>query len=167
MTRAPATRKILPRRRLLARLERKRRSGKTVAFANGTFDLLHAGHVRYLQAARRQADLLVVGVNSDASTRALKGPGRPLIPQGERAEILAALSCVDYVIIFREPTADRMIACIRPEVHCKGTDYLPSTVPEREAVLTSGGRVAIVGDPKRHASRDLIRSVLKRCSREK
>jgi rfaE bifunctional protein nucleotidyltransferase chain/domain len=167
MTQRPAQRKILPRRRLLARLERERRTGKSVALANGIFDLLHVGHVRYLQAARRQADLLVVGVNSDASTRALKGPGRPLIPQGQRAEILAALSCVDYVTLFHEPTAERLIAGIRPEVHCKGTDYLPSTVPERKAVRESGGRVAIVGDPKSHASRDVIRQVLERFSRER
>jgi rfaE bifunctional protein nucleotidyltransferase chain/domain len=164
MTPRKARGKVLPRRRLLARLDREKAAGKRVAFANGIFDLLHVGHVRYLQAARREADLLVVGMNSDASARALKGPGRPLIPQAERTEIVAALSCVDFVTLFHEPTAEKLIVRIRPEVHCKGTDYLPSTVPEREAVRKSGGRVAIVGDPKDHATRDMIRRVLERCS---
>jgi len=144
--------------------ERWRAEGKTVALANGVFDLLHVGHVRYLEAARREADLLVTAVNSDASTRALKGPGRPLLPQEERAEILAALACVDYVTIFEERTAGPLIERIAPDVHCKGTDYGPDTVPEREAVRRAGGRVAIVGDPKDHASRDLIRTILERFS---
>jgi len=155
-------RKILGRKRLLAALERERAAGKRVALANGVFDLLHVGHVRYLEAARREADLLVVAVNSDASARALKGPGRPLLPQRERAEILAALSCVDYVTLFEETTAAPLIARIAPDVHCKGTDYRPHTVPERDTVRRAGGRVAIVGDPKDHASRDLIRTILER-----
>jgi rfaE bifunctional protein nucleotidyltransferase chain/domain len=164
VTRGRAREKILPRGKLLASLKRERGAGRRVAFANGIFDLLHVGHVRYLQAARREADLLVVGVNSDASARRLKGPGRPLIPQQERAEIVAALSCVDYVTLFPEPSAENLISRIRPEVHCKGTDYLPSTVPERRAVRESGGRVAIVGDPKDHSTRDMIRQVLARSS---
>lgn len=131
------------------------------------FDLLHVGHVRYLEEARRQADLLVVGVNGDRSTRALKGPGRPVIPQAERAEILSSLSCVDYVTLFDEPTAESLIREVRPQVHCKGTDYRPETVPEKEAVLACGGRVAIVGDPKNHASRDLVRLILERFSLRK
>jgi rfaE bifunctional protein nucleotidyltransferase chain/domain len=154
--------KVLGRNDLLAALRRERAGGKRIALANGVFDLLHVGHVRYLEAARREADLLVAAVNSDASTRALKGPGRPLLPQEERAEILAALACVDYVTIFDEPTAGPLIEQIAPDVHCKGTDYGPDTVPEREAVRRAGGRVAIVGDPKDHASRDLIRTILER-----
>jgi rfaE bifunctional protein nucleotidyltransferase chain/domain len=154
--------KVLGRNDLLAALRRERAGGKRIALANGVFDLLHVGHVRYLEAARREADLLVAAVNSDASTRALKGQGRPLLPQEERAEILAALACVDYVTIFDEPTAGLLIEQIAPDVHCKGTDYGPDTVPEREAVRRAGGRVAIVGDPKDHASRDLIRTILER-----
>ena len=140
----------------------ERAAGKRIALANGVFDLLHVGHIRYLEAARRTADVLVVAVNSDASARALKGPGRPLLPQKERAEILAALACVDYVTVFAETTAASLIARIAPDVHCKGTDYRPGTVPEREMVRRAGGRVAIVGDPKDHASRDLIRRILER-----
>ena len=154
--------KILGRRGLLAAVNRERAAGRRIALANGLFDLLHVGHVRYLEAARREADVLVVAVNSDASARALKGPGRPLIPQRERAEILAALACVDYVIIFEETSAGPLIARIAPDVHCKGTDYRPDTVPEKDIVRRAGGRVAIVGDPKDHASRDLIRTILKR-----
>ena len=159
--------KILGREELLAALARERAAGRRVALANGVFDLLHVGHVRYLEAARREADVLVVAVNSDASARSLKGPGRPLFPQEERAEILAALGCVDYVTIFDETTAAPLIAEAAPDVHCKGTDYRTDTVPERETVRRAGGRVAIVGDPKDHASRDLIRTILERfCPRE-
>lgn len=156
--------KILGRRDLRAALERERSAGKRIALANGVFDLLHVGHVRYLQAARKEADLLVVALNSDASVRELKGPGRPLLPEQERAEILSALACVDYVVLFDEPTAAPLILEIRPDVHCKGTDYRAETVPERDAVIEAGGRVAIVGDPKSHASRDLIRTILERFS---
>lgn len=135
--------------------EHKRR-GETIALANGVFDLLHVGHVRYLEAARATADHLVVAVNSDASTLRLKGKGHPLQPQDERAEILAALSCISYVTIFDEPNVERLIQDLCPDFHCKGTDYRPETVPEREIVIKSGGRVVIVGDAKTHASRDLI-----------
>ncbi|MFQ5700636.1 MAG: adenylyltransferase/cytidyltransferase family protein [Acidobacteriota bacterium] len=139
-----------------------RRAGKTVAFANGIFDILHVGHLRYLAAARRQADLLVVGMNSDASTGALKGEGHPIVPQSERAEILAALECVDYIVVVEDRTCDRVIRAVRPEVHCKGTDYTPETVPEAETVASYGGRVAIVGDPKDHATRDIIARLRRR-----
>ena len=154
--------RILEREALLRSLTRERAAGRRIALANGIFDLIHVGHVRYLQAAKREGDVLVVAVNSDASTRALKGAGRPLIPAAERCEILAALECVDYVTIFEEPTVGPLIRAIAPEVHCKGTDYTLDSVPERDAVQRAGGRVAIVGDPKDHATRDLIRIILDR-----
>jgi D-glycero-beta-D-manno-heptose 1-phosphate adenylyltransferase len=153
---------VLGRKALRRALKAKRAAGRKVALANGVFDLLHVGHVRYLEAARREADLLVVAVNSDASARALKGKGHPLIPQEERAEILAALGCVDYVTVFGGRTVAPLIRDLTPDVHCKGTDYLPGTVPEREEVRRAGGRVAIVGDPKDHSSSVLIRRVLGR-----
>lgn len=133
-----------------------RKAGKKIAFANGLFDLLHVGHLRYLEAAKREADILVVGVNSDASAAKLKGPGRPVVPQDERAELVGGFGCVDYVVIFHEESAVAVIRALRPDVHCKGTDYTAETVPERDAVASYGGRVAIVGDPKTHATRDLI-----------
>ncbi len=136
-----------------------RRDGRTIAMANGIFDLLHVGHVRYLQAAAEEADVLVVAVKSDASARALKGEGRPIVPAAERAEVLAALACVDWVVLFEEPTCDRLLDLLRPDVHCKGTDYTASTVPEAQTVRSFGGRVAIVGDPKQHATRDLIEAI--------
>jgi rfaE bifunctional protein nucleotidyltransferase chain/domain len=144
---------------LAAILEAEREAGRTVAFANGIFDLLHVGHVRYLEAAAREAELLVVGVNSDASARTLKGEGRPIMPAAERAEILAALECVDYVVIFEEATCDALLSLLKPDVHCKGTDYAPGTVPEAATVRAYGGRVAIVGDPKGHATRDIIGAI--------
>jgi rfaE bifunctional protein nucleotidyltransferase chain/domain len=132
-----------------------RRAGLTVAFANGCFDLLHVGHVRYLQAAAGEADRLVVAVNEDA-TAAAKGPGRPILAAADRAELVAALRGVDYVVLFPEPTVAPLLAEIRPDVHCKGTDYTAETVPERETVKAYGGRIAIVGDPKDHSTRDLL-----------
>jgi D-glycero-beta-D-manno-heptose 1-phosphate adenylyltransferase len=143
-------------------VEKLKQDGKTIVFANGCFDLLHVGHVRYLEGARRLGDALVVGLNSDDSVRQLKGPGRPLMPEGERAEILAAISFIDYIIIFQEPNVERLLLQIHPDIHCKGTDYTVESVPERDVVLSYGGRVAIVGDPKDHSTRDLIREVLKR-----
>ncbi len=157
--------KVLGREALRTALRTKRASGKKIALANGVFDLLHVGHVRYLEAARREADILIVAVNSDASARSLKGEGHPLIPQEERAQIIAALGCVDYVTVFAERTVAPLIKDLTPDVHCKGTDYLPGTVPERQDVRRAGGRIAIVGDPKDHASRDLIRRVLRRFGR--
>lgn len=132
------------------------RKGQRVVMANGCFDLIHVGHVRYLESARAEGDLLLVALNSDASVRRLKGPERPVTGEKERAEILAAFGCVDYVFLFDDPTADRILERLRPDVHAKGTDYTAETVPERETVHAYGGRVAIVGDPKDHSSRGLI-----------
>ena len=136
--------------------------GKTIVLANGCFDLLHVGHIRYLQAAREEGDILLVAVNADESVRKLKGPDRPLMKQDERAEILSALACVDIVFIFEDETVDRILQLLRPDVHTKGTDYTPATVPERETVLGYGGRIAIVGDPKDHSTREFLKS-MKEC----
>ena len=136
--------------------------GKVVVFANGCFDLLHVGHVRYLEGARQLGDVLVVGLNSDDSVRGLKGSQRPLMPENERAEILGAFSCVDYIVIFKEPTVENVLLSLKPDVHCKGTDYTKETVPERAIVSSYGGQVAIVGDPKDHSTRDLIGEILRR-----
>ena len=137
-------------------LRSDRAAGRTVAFANGVFDLLHVGHVRYLQAASAEADRLVVAVNSDASVRRLKGEGRPILDEGARAEMVAALRGVDYVMVFGEDTVGDLLTRLRPDVHCKGTDYTVESVPERAIVLGYGGRTAIVGDPKDHSTRDLL-----------
>jgi rfaE bifunctional protein nucleotidyltransferase chain/domain len=147
--------KILSRERLTEAVAADRRAGLTVAFANGCFDLLHAGHIRYLQAAAAEADRLVVAVNDDA-TAGSKGPGRPILTAEVRAELVAALRVVDYVTIFTEPTVTELLELLRPDVHCKGTDYTVDTVPERETVRAYGGRIAIVGDPKEHSTRDLL-----------
>ncbi len=147
---------ILAREVLIGRTTEARRSGRTVAFANGCFDLLHVGHVRYLEAAAREADLLVVAINDDASVRRLKGEGRPIMPAPDRAELVAALRCVDFVVVFGEPTVGPLLEALRPDVHCKGTDYTADTVPERDVVRGYGGRIAIVGDPKDHSTRDLL-----------
>jgi D-glycero-beta-D-manno-heptose 1-phosphate adenylyltransferase len=130
-----------------------------VVLANGLFDLLHVGHLRYLEDAASLGDVLVVAVNADASARALKGPDRPIVPQGERAELIAGFSCVSLVTIFDEPTVEGLLREIRPDVHCKGTDYTADTVPERETARALGIRVAITGDPKGHATRDLIAQI--------
>ncbi|MGD9906455.1 MAG: adenylyltransferase/cytidyltransferase family protein [Vicinamibacterales bacterium] len=135
-----------------------RRAGRTIAFANGVFDLLHVGHVRYLQAAAREADRLVVAVNDDASVQALKGPGRPILPAADRAELVAALDGVAAVTVFAEPTVTALLELLQPDVHCKGTDYTVDSVPERATVAAYGGRIAIVGDPKDHSTRDLLRT---------
>ncbi len=137
-------------------VEAWRAQGLKVALANGVFDLLHVGHVRYLEAAKRLADRLVVAVNSDASTRAYKGPGRPVIPQAERAELLAALRCTDLVLIFDEPDVRVVIRALHPDVHVKGTDYTPESIPERAEVEAYGGRVAVAGDPKDHSTTSLL-----------
>lgn len=146
---------IVSRETLVELLGADRRAGRTIAFANGCFDLLHVGHVRYLQAASSEADRLVVGVNDDAMA-SRKGPGRPILPASDRAELVAALRGVDYVTIFSEPTVDVLLLLIKPDVHCKGTDYTLETVPERDTVRSYGGRIAIVGDPKDHSTRDLL-----------
>lgn len=157
--------KLIPRKEAAALGERLRAAGKRVAFANGCFDLLHVGHVRYLQGARREGDVLVVGVNSDRTVRELKGPGRPLLPEAARAELLAALEPVDYVVIFDEPTVATLLAELRPHVHCKGTDYTEETVPERAVMKKLGGEVRIVGDAKAHSTRDLLKEIARRSRR--
>ena len=147
---------VLSRDALVAAVAAARAEGRTIAFANGGFDLLHVGHVRYLQAAAREADRLVVAINDDASVRALKGEGRPILAAADRAELVAALRGVHYVTIFPEATVAPLLLALRPDVHCKGTDYTAETVPERETVAAYGGRIAIVGDPKDHSTRDLL-----------
>jgi rfaE bifunctional protein nucleotidyltransferase chain/domain len=134
--------------------------GLRVVFTNGCFDLLHVGHIRYLQAARALGDLLVLAINSDASVRAGKGRGRPIQCQEDRAEILTSLECVDYLVVFDAPTVDMLLLDVKPDIHAKGTDYTVETVPERETVLSYGGEIAIAGDPKDHSTRNLIRAVL-------
>lgn len=141
---------------LVEQVAADRAAGRTVALANGCFDLLHVGHVRYLEAARLEGDRLVVAVNADASVCGLKGPGQPVMPGAARAELIAALRAVDYVVLFDDPTVERLLLLIRPDVHCKGTDYTVDTVPEREVVRGYGGRVAVVGDPKNHSTTDLL-----------
>ncbi|MEP7133021.1 MAG: D-glycero-beta-D-manno-heptose 1-phosphate adenylyltransferase [Acidobacteriota bacterium] len=150
---------ILPREELSARIDAHRKAGRRIVFANGAFDLLHAGHVRYLQGAREEGDVLVVAVNSDASVRRAKGAGRPIVPENERAEIVAALRSVDAVILFDEDSPADLIAALRPEVHAKGTDYTPETVPERQVVAAYGGRTVVVGDPKDHATTALLHRI--------
>ena len=141
---------------LVEQIAEDRRAGRTIAFANGCFDLLHVGHVRYLEGARREADRLIVAVNGDVSVRALKGDRHPVMPEAARAELVAALRAVDYVVIFPDAAVDRLLRLVRPDVHCKGTDYTVDTVPEREVVRQYGGRVAIVGDPKDHSTTRLL-----------
>jgi D-glycero-beta-D-manno-heptose 1-phosphate adenylyltransferase len=152
--------KILSRTELQERVAEWRRAGDRVTLTNGCFDVLHVGHVRYLRAARELGGKVVVAVNSDASVRALKGEGRPVMPAEERAEILAALSDVDAVVIFPEKDVRALIREIRPELHAKGTDYTAESVPERDEVEACGGRVVIVGDPKNHSATEIIRSRL-------
>ena len=147
---------ILTETELLRVVADERSRGRTISFANGIFDLLHVGHVRYLQDASREADVLVVGVNGDDSTRLLKGEGRPLANENERAEIVAALRGVGYVTIFHDQSPARLIGELKPDVHCKGTDYTEDSVPEAEIVRSYGGRIAIVGDPKDHSTSDII-----------
>jgi rfaE bifunctional protein nucleotidyltransferase chain/domain len=137
-------------------IARERAAGRTIAFANGCFDLLHVGHVRYLQGSASEADRLIVAVNDDESVAALKGPGRPILPAAERAELVAGVRGVDYVVVFGDTTVGRLLTRLMPDVHCKGTDYTVDTVPERAVVAAYGGRTAIVGDAKDHATRDLL-----------
>lgn len=147
---------ILDRDALIERVKQDRGRGLTHAFANGGFDLLHVGHIRYLEAAKREADRLIVAINDDQSIRGLKGASRPVLPQADRAELVAALRAVDYVVIFSEPTVTGLLELLTPDVHCKGTDYTVDTVPERATVRAYGGRIAIVGDPKDHSTSDLL-----------
>ena len=153
--------KIVNRTELLEDLAPRRRDGATVALANGLFDLLHVGHLRYLEGAAAEADLLVVAVNSDRSARKLKGPSRPVIPENERAELVAGFACVDYVTVFDELDARPLLRELRPDVHCKGSDYTADTVPEADLARESGWRIAIVGDKKRHATSSMIERIKK------
>ena len=147
---------ILSRAQLVERVAAERRAGRTIAFANGCFDLLHVGHVRYLEAAGQEADLLVVALNDDESVKKLKGEGRPILNADHRAALVAALRCVDFVVVFPEPNVGPLLEALHPDVHCKGTDYTVDSVPERAVVAAYGGRTAIVGDPKDHSTRDLL-----------
>jgi len=147
---------VLNESELVAAVARDRAEGRSIAFANGCFDLLHVGHIRYLQGAAAEADRLIVAVNDDRSVSGLKGEGRPILAGKDRAELVAALRGVDYVILFGDPTVERLLRLLKPDVHCKGTDYTVESVPERAVVQSYGGRTAIVGDQKSHATRDLI-----------
>jgi rfaE bifunctional protein nucleotidyltransferase chain/domain len=148
---------VLDRRDLADAIARERAAGRTIAFANGCFDVLHVGHIRYLQGAAKEADVLVVGVNGDESVCELKGTGRPVMNEAERAEIIAAIRGVSYVTIFSERSPGRLIGDLKPDVHCKGTDYTPDSVPEADIVRSYGGRIAIVGDPKGHSTTELLK----------
>src|SRR4029077_19035953 len=153
--------KIVSRDALRAELVRHKSCGQRIVLANGCFDTLHVGHVRYLEGARREGDVLVVGVNGDSSVCALKGPGRPILCEQARAQLVAALRAVDYVVIFYEQSVESLLESLRPDVHAKGTDYAAETVPERAVAARLGVRVAIVGDPKEHSTHGLLESIRK------
>ena len=148
--------RVVDRAELVQMVMDARATGARIVLANGCFDVLHVGHVRYLEGAKALGDLLVVGINSDAQVVRLKGIGRPLMPQGERAEMVASLQAVDFVVIFDQPTVEELLLALKPDIHAKGTDYTEETVPEREVVRSYGGRVAIAGDPKDHSTSELI-----------
>ena len=150
---------ILTETELRRVIQDERENQRTIAFANGVFDVLHVGHVRYLQDASKEADVLIVGVNSDDSVRAIKGPARPVVNERERAELVSAIRGVSFVIIFNDASPARLIAAFKPDVHCKGTDYTADSVPEAEVVRAYGGRVAIVGDPKDHSTTELLQKM--------
>ena len=156
-----ATSKIIARAALGESLQKHQRRGQRIVFANGCFDTLHVGHIRYLEGARREGDVLVVGVNADSGVCALKGPGRPILDENARAQLVAALRCVDYVVLFGEPNVEALLEELRPDVHAKGTDYAAETVPERAVAARLGIRVAIVGDPKEHSTQQLLESIRK------
>lgn len=151
--------RILDREGLIERIAMARTNGARIVLANGCFDVLHVGHVRYLEAAKALGNLLIVGINSDQQARRLKGEGRPVLSQDQRAEIVAALEAVDFVTIFEEPTVEQLLLALKPDIHAKGTDYTEDSVPERDVVRSFGGRVAIVGDPKNHSSSEMIDKV--------
>jgi rfaE bifunctional protein nucleotidyltransferase chain/domain len=153
--------KIVSREGLRDALAREKKQGKRVVFANGCFDTLHVGHVRYLEGARREGDVLVVGVNADSSVRKLKGPGRPVLDEQARAQLVAALRAVDFVVLFSEPNVEALLEALRPDVHAKGTDYTAENVPERAVADRLGIRVAIVGDPKDHSTGELLETIRK------
>ncbi len=148
--------RVLKREELISRVAEIRQNGARIVFANGCFDVLHVGHVRYLEGARKLGDILIVGINSDEQVAIQKGAGRPVLPAGERAEIVASLEAVTYVTIFDEPTVEELLLAFKPDVHAKGTDYTVDTVPERHVVRSYGGQVAIVGDPKDHSTSAII-----------
>jgi rfaE bifunctional protein nucleotidyltransferase chain/domain len=154
-----ANERIVNQLELVLRVAEARKQGKLIVMANGCFDVLHVGHVRYLEAAKAMGDLLVVGVNSDHQAHRLKGAGRPVMSQDQRAEIVASLEAVDFVTIFAEPTVEQLLLALKPDVHAKGTDYTEDSVPERDVVRSYGGRVAIAGDPKNHSSSEMIDKV--------
>ena len=156
-----ATSKIVSRDALRQKLTEHKRQGRRIVLANGCFDTLHVGHIRYLDGARREGDILVVGLNTDSSVCKLKGPGRPVLDENARAQLVAALRSVDYVVLFAEPSVEVLLEEMRPDVHAKGTDYTAETVPERAVAARLGIRVAIVGDPKDHSTRDLLESIRK------
>ena len=156
-----AASKIVTREVLGRKLPEHKRRGERIVFANGCFDTLHVGHIRYLESARREGDVLVVGVNDDSSVRNLKGPGRPILDENARALLVAALRCVDYVVLFSEANVEGLLEELRPDVHAKGKDYTEETVPERATAARLGIRVAIVGDPKDHSTRSLFDSIRK------
>src|SRR6266436_5606843 len=153
--------KIIALDPLREKLTEHKRHGRRIVFANGCFDTLHVGHIRYLEGARREGDVLVVGVNTDSSVCGLKGPGRPILDENARARLVAALRAVDYVVLFGEPNVESLLLDLRPDVHTKGTDYTAETVPERATASRLGIRVAIVGDPKNHTTRDFLDNVRK------
>jgi rfaE bifunctional protein nucleotidyltransferase chain/domain len=156
-----AASKIIARDVLRQKLADHRRRGQRIVFANGCFDTLHVGHIRYLEGARHEGDVLVVGVNADSSVCSLKGPGRPILDERARVLLVAALRCVDYAVLFAEPTVEALLEELRPDVHAKGTDYTAETVPERAVAARLGIRVAIVGDPKDHSTREFLNSIRK------
>lgn len=152
-----AASRILDRESLVAQVKSAKNEGQTIVFTNGCFDVLHAGHIRYLLGARELGDILVVAINSDAQVRTLKGVGRPILSENDRAELVASIEAVDFVTIFDEPTVEQLLLALRPDVHAKGTDYTEETVPERDVVRSFGGRVAIVGDPKNHSTSEMLK----------
>lgn len=152
-----AAARVLDRDGIIAKARSARQAGQTIVFANGCFDVLHAGHIRYLQGARELGDVLMVAINADEQVKALKGEGRPILPECERAELVASIEVVDFVTVFAEPTVAQLLRAIEPDVHAKGTDYTEETVPEREVVRSFGGRVAIVGDPKNHSTSEMLK----------
>lgn len=159
-----SSQKILIRSDLRNKLDEHRKRGERIVLTNGCFDMLHAGHVRYLKSAREVGDVVVVGVNADSSVGTLKGAGRPILSEAARAALVAGLDAVDYVVIFDEPNVESLMRDLRPDVHAKGTDYTVETVPERDTAAKLGIRVAIVGDPKSHSTRDLIARIRERCN---
>ncbi len=152
-----AAARILDRPSLIARMQAAKEAGQRIVFANGCFDILHAGHIRYLQGASELGDVLVVAINADAQVRALKGMGRPILAEHDRAELVASIAVVDFVTIFDEPTVEQLLLAVQPDVHAKGTDYTAETVPERDVIRSFGGSVAIVGDPKNHSTSEMLK----------